>query len=125
MLSEPQETFPSLSQIPSDYQISTVPPAFTTPTLDFAGYSAELLKLVDKLYDFKDNYFVNEKFQGTKSEVVAILQQRDDRIRLLRDQTLFRFNQLTTPPTKKKAIVKESLQTDGNILFLVNHSHTR
>lgn len=90
-------------------------PTFTTPTLDFQSHSAELQDLVDKLYSFKDSYFLINKPPALSASSLESsfvpetsadrLKNRDETLWRLRDQTLHRFNQLTTPPIKKKKMM--------------------
>jgi hypothetical protein len=104
--------------IPNDYGIPSESPVFTTPTLDFQTHSMELKKLVDKLYDFKDRFFVvlNAGEKKDKTEADELLKLRDTSLRRLRDLTLRRFNQFTLPPTKvsKSSLNLKDFSTSTN-----------
>ena len=96
------------------YEISTKAPVFTTPSLDFTRHSSELMDLVDKLYTFRNSMQTKldaPLYFGKDAE--RIVQERELHIRRLRDQTLSRLNQLTTPPIKRKTANKKSLPIQG------------
>jgi tetratricopeptide (TPR) repeat protein len=101
----------------SESIVSTTPPSFTTPSLDFQSHSQELQTLVASLYRFRDSFWVTHSFFPPATSISSQLQAIQDaslqdvvaadkmRRKMLLENVetaIRRFNLLTKPPSKRK-----------------------
>ncbi|KAJ3228455.1 Tetratricopeptide repeat protein 5 [Clydaea vesicula] len=93
---------------------------FTTPSFDFDSHSEELKALVDELYCFRDNFWIDYKKKQTKPEITSQLQNVDFEqiksqcLKLKQENILNRMLVLTTPPKKRNLSVKRELDFSNN-----------
>lgn len=81
-------------------------PTFTTPSFDFESHSAELLEMVNQVFEYRDEFWKKVHEQQPTSPTGEALDDKfkEQYLRKAVDRVLVRFNLLTTStPLKKRA----------------------